>query len=102
MAKVTITSMFSELYGKLGGFVFRRTRKGKTILSRYPNMSRVKWSGAQKAHRQRFRAAVAYAKAAMQDPVKRAHYEQMAMEQDSIPFNMAISEYFKTLKALEE
>jgi hypothetical protein len=101
MAKITVSSMFSDLYGKLGGFVFRRSRKGKTILSRRPNMSRVKWSKAQKEHRRRFRAAVAYARAAMKDPVKKAYYEQIALERDSIPFNMAVSEYFKILKAVE-
>ena len=102
MAKITLSSMFSDLYGRIGGFVFRRSRKGRTILSRYPNMSRVKWSKAQKAHRQRFKAAVVYAQAAMQDPVKKAYYEQIALERDSIPFNMAMSEYFKVLKAGEE
>jgi hypothetical protein len=102
MAKITVNSLFSNLYGKIGGLVFRRSRKGKTILSRLPNMSRVKWSKAQKAHRHRFKAAVLFAQAAMQDPVQKAYYEQIALERDSIAFNMAISEYFKVLKAAEE
>ncbi len=102
MAKITVSSMFSDLYGKIGGFVFRRSRKGKTILSRRPNMSRVKWSPAQKAHRRRFKAAVAYAHAVLKDPIRKAYYEQIALERDSIPFNMAISDYFAVMKMLKD
>lgn len=101
MAKITLSAVFDELYGRFGGFIFRRSSKGRMFLSRVPNMKRVRWSKAQKAHRRRFKAAVVYARAAMKDPVKKAYYEQMALERDSIPFNMAVSEYFKILKAVE-
>ena len=83
MAKITLSPIFQEIRGKLGDFVFRRTHTGEVILSKIPDMSKVKWSKAQKAHRQRFRKAVAYAKAAL------------AAKMNKRPFDMAVSDYFK-------
>jgi hypothetical protein len=59
-------------------------------------MSRVKWSSPQKAHRERFRQAVLYAKAAMKNLEVRSVYEQMAAEKknNKRPFDMAVSDYF--------
>ena len=65
------------------------------ILSKVPDMSKVKWSKAQKAHRQRFKRAVAYARAAMAEPKVRAVYEKMAAKNNKRPFDMAVSDYFK-------
>ncbi len=101
MANIRLSAVFDGLYGRFGGFIFRRSRKGSMVLSRMPNMKRVRWSKAQKEHRRRFKAAVVYAKAAMKDPVRKAYYEQMALERHSIPFNMAVSDYFKIMKAVE-
>jgi hypothetical protein len=58
-------------------------------------MSAVKWIPAQKEHRRRFKAANAYAKAAMADPDVRAMYEQQAAEQNRKPFRVAVSDYLK-------
>ncbi|HLO17896.1 MAG TPA: hypothetical protein VK206_23910, partial [Anaerolineales bacterium] len=70
---------------------------GKLSLVRSPDMSRVKWSAAQKEHRLRFKEAVAYARAAIADPEVRLVYEQMAAEkkQNKRPFDMAVSDYFR-------
>ena len=95
MAKITLSPMFQEIRGRLGDYVFRRTHTGEVILSKVPDMSRVKWSKAQKAHRQRFKKAVAYAKAAMAEPKVRAVYEKMAAKKGKRPFDMAVSDYFK-------
>ena len=65
------------------------------ILSKVPDMSKVKWSKAQKAHRQRFKKAVSYARAAMAEPKVRAVYEKMAAKKGKRPFDMAVSDYFK-------
>ena len=102
MAKIKLSSLFEELSGRLGGMIFKRTAVGKSYMSRVPNMSRVKWSKAQKAHRKRFKEAVAYAKEALQDPEMFAHYQELARRQNSKPFNMAVSEYFKVLKKMGE
>lgn len=60
-----------------------------------PDMSGVKWSPAQKAHRPKFKQAVIYVKAAMEDPNIRPVYERMAakMKQNNRPFDMAVSDY---------
>ena len=95
MAKIKLSPMLQEVRGRLGDYVFRRTHTGEVILSRIPDMSKVKWSKAQKAHRQRFKKAVAYARAAMAEPKVRAVYEKMAAKNNKRPFDMAISDYFK-------
>jgi hypothetical protein len=95
MAKITLNQIVTNVRGKVGEFVFRRTHTGEMILSKVPDMSNVKWSKAQQAHRQRFKEAVAYAKAAMAEPKVRAMYEKSATEQHKRPFDMAVSDYFK-------
>ena len=75
--------------------VFRRTHTGEVILSKIPDMSNVKWSKAQKAHRQRFKQAVAYAKATMAEPTVRASYEKAAAKAGKRPFDLAVSDNFK-------
>ena len=95
MAKITLSPMFQEIRGRLGDYVFRRTHTGEVILSKVPDMSRVKWSKAQKAHRQRFKKAVVYARAAMAEPKVRVVYEKMAAKMNKRPFDMAVSDYFK-------
>ena len=95
MAKIILSPMFQEIRGRLGDYVFRRTHTGEVILSKVPDMSRVKWSKAQKAHRQRFKKAVVYARAAMAEPKVRVVYEKMAAKMNKRPFDMAVSDYFK-------
>jgi hypothetical protein len=95
MAKIKLSPMLQEVRGRLGDYVFRRTHTGEVILSKVPDMSKVKWSKAQKAHRQRFKKAVAYARAAMAEPKVRAVYEKMAAKKGKRPFDMAVSDYFK-------
>jgi hypothetical protein len=58
-------------------------------------MSAVEWSPAQQAHRQRFKAAIAYAKAAMADPHVSAIYTKLAAAQNKRAFQIAVSDYFK-------
>ena len=95
MAKVTLNPMIDDLHGKIGGYVFRRAPSGKLILSKAPDMSKVKWSKAQKENRQRFKKAVAYAKAAMAEPTVRARYEKEAAKKNKRPYDLAVSDYFK-------
>jgi hypothetical protein len=95
MAKVTLSPMVKEIRGKLGDFVFRRSHTGELTIIKTPDMSNVKWSKAQKAHRQRFKKAIEYAKAAMAEPMVRAIYEKTAKKQNKRPFDLAVSDYFK-------
>jgi len=95
MAKVTLPSWITGIKGRMGDVVFRVSQNGETYITRSPDMSAVEWSPAQQAHRQRFQAAIAYAKAAMADPDARAIYEKQAAAQNKRPFQMAVSDYFK-------
>lgn len=65
-------------------------------------MSKVKWSKAQKAHRQRFKEAIAYAKATMAEPKVRAQYEKAAAKAGKRSFDLAVSDYFKGINLLEK
>jgi hypothetical protein len=92
--KVTFNKGIQAMRGRLGNLIFRRTYGGKVVVSAAPDMSRVKWSEAQKAHRERFKMAVIRAKAALADPQVRARYEQEAAAQGKRPFDLAVSDYF--------
>ena len=76
MAKVTLPSWITGIKGRVGDVVFRVSQNGETYITRTPDMSAVEWSPAQQDHRQRFKAAIAYAKAVMADPDLWAHYEK--------------------------
>ena len=95
MVKIKLHPTVLRMQGKMGSMVFKLAHTGETIVTKVPDMSKVKWSKAQKAHRQRFKKAVAYARAAMAEPKVRAVYEKMAAKQGKRPFDMAVSDYFK-------
>ena len=95
MAKVKLNPMLKEARGKLGKTVFRRSNTGEIELIKLADMSNVKWSDSQKAHRQRFKEAVQYAKSAMADPQVRQTYEAEAAQKNKRPFDLAVSDYFK-------
>ena len=65
MAKIKLDPLFAEISGTLGDIVFRTSKKGEAIIARRPRNSNAKPSEAQKAQRQRFTLANAYAKAAI-------------------------------------
>ena len=100
MAKVNLPPWIKGIKGRLGDVVFRQSPSGETIISKAPDMSAVVWSPAQEGHRQRFKAAIAYANAAMADPDVRAVYEKQAAEKNKRPFQMAVSDYFKGVDLL--
>jgi len=95
MAKVTLSPMIKELRGALGDVVYRTSSNGKVFISKRPDMSKVKWSKAQKNQRQRMAQANQYAAAAMADPKVRAKYEKRAAKEGRVPYRVALSDYFK-------
>jgi len=95
MAKIILNPIIERAQGKMGNIVFRRSHTGEMSITKLPDMSKVKWSQAQKAHRQRFKQAVAYAKAAMAEPTVRAVYAETAAQMNKRPLDMAVSDYFK-------
>ncbi len=95
MAKVTLSPLVVEIHGKFDNLVFRRTRRGGISIIRKADMSQVEWSPAQSAHRQRFKAAIVYARSAMADPQQRRTYETLAKKKGKRAFEMAVSDYFQ-------
>jgi hypothetical protein len=95
MAKIILNPIIERAQGKMGNIVFRRSHTGEMCITKLPDMSKVKWSAAQQAHRQRFKQASAYAKAAMAEPTVRVVYEEIAAQKNKRPFDMAVSDYFK-------
>jgi len=96
--RILLHPMFQWIRGKLGKIVYHRTRNGGVSMYSAPDMSRVKWSPAQKAHRQHFKRAVAYAKLASRDPDLRPIYLDMAARSKRSkgrPYEMALSDYFQ-------
>jgi hypothetical protein len=95
MAKIKLDPLFASISGTMGGFVFKKSRKGEAIVARRPQKSNTEPSPAQKAQRERFKLANAYARAAVADPVLRAVYEEIAAEAGLSVFAAARADYFK-------
>jgi hypothetical protein len=100
MVKVLLNPALRELRGTMGSWTYRRMY-GKQTLMKTPDMSRVKWTKAQKEHRQRFKEAIVYARRAMADPNVRAQYEKAAKKTGRQPFRVAISDFFAGKNLLE-
>ena len=96
MAKVRFHPLFEHLRGTIKGMVFRLSHNGKVSAYMSPDMSRVKWSSEQDAHRERMAEAWAYAKQAVDDPQIKEIYLQMARKEkhNKRPYDMAASDYF--------
>jgi hypothetical protein len=97
MAKVKLNPIAASMKGKIGGAVLRQCHTGELQFISAPDMSRVKWSEAQKEHRRAMKIAVIYAKEAMKRPELRAYYVEMAVKKNKNPrrpFDMAVSDYY--------
>ena len=95
MPKVILNLTIKELRGAMQDFVYRTSPNGKVYLSRRPDMSKVKWSKAQKQSRRRFQEASKYAHAALEDPKLRRHYEKRAAKERRVAYRVALSDYLK-------
>lgn len=104
MAKVTLHKLFKSFRGKIQGLVFRKSHNGETSVYAGPDMTHVKWSAAQIAHREHMAEASAYATAATADPQVRPFYERMSMETkgNNRPYDMAVKHYFAGYNLLGE
>jgi len=92
MAKVFLQPGLRRLQGKMGDWTYRQMHGRQTIM-KTPDMSKVKWTEAQRANRARFRKAIAYAKQAMADPKIGVHYQKIARKARRQPFRVAVSDY---------
>ena len=99
--KVELNPTVDRFRGKIGGMTYR-VMYGKQTAMKTPDMSKVKWSEAQKANRERFAEAIAYARAAMADPRIRAHYEKIGKKANRQAFRVAVSDFCEGKNLLEK
>jgi hypothetical protein len=92
MASVFNNILLEGVSGALGKQIVIKNYGGKTVITAYPDMSRVKPSKQQKAKRNVFREAVAYAQAINNDPSKKAVYKKKLKKGKSV-YHAAIAEF---------
>lgn len=89
---VKLAHFNEEIHGTLYGMVFKKSPKGEMIVTKKPDMSKVNWSKAQKANRQRMSKAITAAQLALRNPKVRARYERKAKKQGRRAWNLALSD----------
>ena len=97
MAEIKLNPMIRGISGKVGGIIYRTTKNGKVTASLAPARSTGDSSPAQKNQQQKMKQAQAYARAAMQHPELRVHYEQIAKRtrSHSSPRQLAVTDYLR-------
>jgi hypothetical protein len=97
MAKMELNPMISSISGKMGGMIFRRLKNGTVVVSMAPIGAQAEPSPAQLKQRQKLQQAQVYARAALQDPELKSHYEQKAVQSrgKSYPYQLAVTDYLR-------
>lgn len=93
MAKVELAPPFTHIRGRIGPLVYRKNGDG-TALGRLPQASSRPPTAAQLQARVQFRAASAYAKRMLADPVQGPRYAAAAAAKGPQPYPFAIADFF--------
>lgn len=94
MAKVELDSLLRNIRGSIGNLVVKRTAHG-LVLTRSPDMSKVKWSPAQRARRKLMQDAAAHYRTVMKNPKQAARYRVLAAKQKIPVSSLVMGEYLK-------
>ncbi len=86
--------------GKVGNIIFKNYGE-KTVISRYPNMTKVIRTEKQIEILDQFRAAQAYAKSILSDPDKKIAFAK-TLPQGKTVYHTAISRYLKKTTMTKE
>jgi len=97
MARLARGSLLSTLSGQIGKEIVIKQYADKVVVSRYPDMSRVKPTERQVKQRSLMAEANAYASRVKRDPQKRAEMEKTLKPGESI-YHKAKQQYFDALK----
>jgi hypothetical protein len=84
MAKQRKNIIMMGASGKLGNVLIIKQYKGFQVYSKYPDMSKVRVTGKQAAHRIKFGALSKQAKAISKDPIESAPYREQLKEGDDL------------------
>src|SRR5512147_248326 len=68
MPKVKLAPFIEEIHGTMYDMVFKKSPQGEMIVTKKTDMSKVKWSKAQKSNRQHMSQAITTAQLALMDP----------------------------------
>lgn len=101
MARIRKNSLLSALQGTIGKEIVFKRYADKTVVSKYPDMSRVKTTKLQRQQRDLLNEANAYAIAIKRDPKLRAKYEQKLKAGESV-FHKAKKEFFERVKKVKK
>lgn len=100
MAKITLNSALRGIHGRVDEWIYKHYADG-VVVTRRPRMEKVKWSPAQRAHREKVRAAGAFYRAVLADPKAKRRYAAIAAKK-GIPLSaVTLVEYFKQQRAHE-
>ena len=94
MARLKKNSVLSGLSGTVGKELVFKQYADKVVVSKYPDMSKVKPSALQKAGRQRIKEANAYASSVLHNPVLKAEWEKTLQPGESV-YHKARKAYFE-------
>ena len=94
MKKIRLKDPVIDIFGALYEVGLERFHQEEIESKKPPHTcsSTVPASESQKAHRQLFKQAVAYAKAALADPHVRIYYQTIAKQQGKRPWGLAFSD----------
>lgn len=92
MAESVNSILLHNLRGQIGKQLVIKHYGKKTVVTAYPDMSNVKPSKLQKAKRNDFAEAVAYAQGILHDPVKKKAYAKKLKKGKSV-YHAAITEW---------
>jgi molybdenum cofactor biosynthesis enzyme len=92
MASVYNNILLEGASGALGKQIVIKNYNGKTVITAYPDMSRVKPSKHQKTRRNIFKEAVAYAQAINNDLSRKVVYKKKLKKGQSV-YHAAIAEF---------
>ena len=94
MATTKNNPLLQNLHGKIAGQLVIKQYGDKTVVSKYPDMSKVKASVKQKGNRSVFKEAVAYARTIITDPLKKKAYADKVQTGESV-YHFALKEYLR-------
>src|SRR5437867_1343369 len=97
MARTRNNPLLQELRGKIADQIVVKQYGDKTVVSKYPDMSKVKPSVKQKNNRSVFKEAVIYAKSINSDPERKKEYTGKVKPGESI-YHYALREYLTEIK----
>jgi hypothetical protein len=97
MARVPKKSILSKAKGKIGDEIVVKQYGYGTVITRCPDMSRVKRSALQKKENSLFKEAVKYAQGVIRDPKRKAEYSKKLKKGKSV-YHAAIQEYLEKNK----